>query len=315
MKKNLLSALLTLSLLGPWGCSKVYMPMSPNSSSSSTVPTPKFAAAWTKAGSTPLSNPQGIAADGNGNVYVVDTNADEVFKFDSNGNLKAQWGNMGNITLDLPSGAAVYNGNLYVADSGNERVVEYDSNGNVLAVLSPTGSNGGLLFAYPTGVSFDQQGNLYVADNSNAVYEFNSSLRLTAQWGTGSTQGIFSYPVVSVEDKSGNIYVANYNGNDIIKVNAQQSTVSSWGQSGSQTGDFASPSDVKMDSNGNVYVVDTGNNRVQVFNSNGTYLTLWGQGSNASENLNQPSNITLDGNGNAYVADTGNARVVKYSLN
>ena len=303
--------------LGPWGCSKVFTPLSPNHiSTPSSVPTPKYSAAWTKAGSAPLSSPQGIAVDANGNVYVVDTNWDEVFKFDANGSLLAQWGNTGNITLDLPSGAAVYNGNLYVADSGNERVVEYDTNGNVLAVLSPTASDGALLFAYPTGVSFDKQGNLYVSDNSDAVYEFNASLHLTAQWGTsGATQGVFNYPVVSVEDGSGNIYVANNNSDNIVKVDSQTNTATTWGQAGGQNGQFNGPSGIQLDSNGNVYVVDTGNDRVQMFNSNGTYMTLWGQGSDSSQNLNQPNSIALDGNGNAYVADTGNARVVKYSMN
>jgi tripartite motif-containing protein 71 len=320
MKKLFLLSIVSLSLAGPWGCGRMSSPTSPasqNNSSitASTVPQAVYASAWSAAGTGHLINPEGIAVDASHNVYATDMYLDEVFKYDGNGNPLAQWGNSGDTTLDQPQGVAVYNGNVYVADGSNARVVEYDPNGNVLALVRPESADGGL-FTYPTGISFDQAGNMYVSDNSDEVYEFNSSLQLTNQWGaSGFTQGLFNYPVVSAEDNSGDIYVVDNNSDNVVKFNPRQGTSSTWGQSGSQAGQFDGPSDVKLDSQGNVYVVDTGNNRVEVFNSNGTYLTQWGQGGSSSQNLNGPESMSIDSNNNVYVVDNGNQRVVKYTLN
>ncbi len=321
MKKLLsLSALANILLLGPWGCghmSNMTAPVLKSSSSQqvSTVPNPSYAAAWSQAGSVSFGNPQDVAVDENNNVYVTDAYLGEVFKFDSNGRLLAQWGNTGANALSDPNGIAVENGNIYVADSSNDRIVEYDPNGNMLAQLCPETADGYYMFVFPTGISFDPSGNLYVTDNSDQVYQFNSSLQLTAQWGaSGTANGAFNYPVDSVEDGSGNIYVVDNNSDNVVKFNPSLNSIATWGQSGSQNGQFQGPNDVKMDSNGNVYVVDTGNDRVEVFNIDGTYETQWGNVS-GSQGLSWPTGIALDSNGNAYVVDNGNNRIVKYTLN
>ena len=316
MKKLFFLGTLILSLMGgPWGCGKMMSPISPTAQnapaqSPTATGTPVYSSQWTMADSQPLSNPLGIAVDGSNNVYVTDADLDEVLKYDANGNLLSHWGNVGQTTLDQPSGIAVKNGNVYVADSANSRVVEYDSNGTVLGIIQPV--NGEYYtFVYPTGISFDAAGNLYVSDNSDAVYQFDNSSHLTAQW---TANGSLNFPVVSLEDASGNVYVANYNSNNIVKFNPQLGTVSTWGQSGTQTGRFNGPSDVKLDPNGNVAVVDTDNNRIQVFSTAGTFLTQWGQDTNSANSLNSPNSLAYDSNGNVFVVDSGNSRVVKYTV-
>jgi len=275
--------------------------------------TPAFVSSWTSAGSTSLINPQGIALDANGNIYVTDLYLAKVVKYDANGTLLADWGSRSGVTLSEPTGIAVQNGNIFVADSSNARVVEFDANGNFVAQVNPTDTDGSPLFVYPTGVSFDKQGNLYVSDNSDEVYQFNNSLQLTGQWGTGSTQGIFDYPVVSAEDGFGNIYVANNNSDRITKLTPSTNAISTWGTFGTQQGQFDGPVDLKLDASGNVYVVDTGNNRIQEFTASGAFLSQFGADSNNVQGLNGPTGMAIDGNGNIYVVDNGNARIVKYS--
>lgn len=310
-----LAVLASISFIGPWGCghmANVAAPVAKTvTSSTSTVPNPVYAASWSAAGAISLVNPQGVAVDSNGNVYVTDMNQEQVFKFDSNGNLLAHWGNTGETTLDQPNGIAVKNGNVYVADSSNDRIVEYDANGNLLATVRPTGLDGYDLFLYPTGVSFDPSGNLYVVDNTDQVYEFNSSLQLAGQW---NANGALNYPSISAEDASGNIYVANNNADNVVKFNPATNSVATWGQTGSGNGQFSGPNDVKMDANGNVYVVDMGNNRVEVFDANGNYQTQFGNVA-GTQGLNGPTGMAIDSNGNAYVVDNGNNRIVKYTLN
>lgn len=316
--KILLLMIMGLSLAGPWGCAKMSNITAPVSKSNVTsgspsVPQAVYAGVWSATGTGNLANPVGIAMDTNNNVYATDMDLDQVLKYGSNGNFLAQWGNSGNTTLDQPQGMTVYNGNIYVADGSNARVVEYDTNGNELAQISPVVDDA-RLFVYPTGISFDQAGNMYVSDNSDEVYEFNTSLELTNQWGaTGFTSGLFDYPVVSAEDNSGNIYVVNNNSDNVVKFNPAQGTSSVLGQYGSGNGQFSGPNDVKFDAQGNVYVVDTGNSRVEVFNSNGTYLTQFGQGGTAAQNLSWPYSISISST-SAYVVDNGNKRIVEYTL-
>lgn len=320
MKKLIaLGTLVAFNFIGPWGCGHITNPTSPMSKStttSATIPNPIFASAWSSAGSTAFVNPQGIALDSNHNVYVTDLYLGEVFEFDENGNLLAQWGNTGSNPLNEPMGIVIENGNIYVADAANARIVEFSSTGSVLAELTPTTPDGSYLFNYPTGVSVDNLGNLYVADNTDEVYEFNASLQLVAQWGvSGATQGLFNYPVVAVEDSLDNVYVANNNADNVIKFNINTGAVSKWGQSGQQNGQFNGPSDVKLDVNGNVYVVDSGNNRIQIFNASGSFLSVFGDVQNSTQGLNLPESMAIDSNGTAYVVDNGNNRIVKYTLN
>ena len=314
-----LTILAALTFIGSWGCGHITNPTSPMSKSnttSATIPNPVYTSAWSNAGSTAFVNPQGIAVDINHYVYVTDLYLGEVFKFDENGSLLAQWGNTGADPLNEPMGIAVENGNIYVADAANARIVEYSPTGEILAKLTPTTADGNYLFDYPTGISFDTLGNLYVADNTNEVYEFNTSLQLVNQWGNnGATRGLFNYPVDAVEDSSGNVYVANNNMDNVIKFNINTSLASTWGQSGQQNGQFNGPSDVALDSSGDVYVVDTGNNRVQIFDASGAYLSQFGNVLNSTQGLNFPESMAIDTNGTVYVVDNGNNRIVKYTLN
>src|SRR5581483_4646613 len=248
MKNAILITILSLTILSQWGCSQKIAPFAPTAAPSqlaAPVATPQasFAAQWTYAGTSLLNTPVGIAVDGDQVVYVTDSFLGEVLKYDMNGDLMAQWGKGGSDNLDQPSGIAVHNGNVYVADSANSRVVEYDPNGVEIAVVEPKDFSGDL-FAYPTGVSFDSLGNLYVSDNSDVVYQFNSALVLTAQWGnSGNTDGKFNYPVVTAEDNSGNVYVAANNSDAIFKYNTTTNLLTSWGTTGPDNGHFKGPSD------------------------------------------------------------------------
>jgi DNA-binding beta-propeller fold protein YncE len=124
-----------------------------------------------------FNGPYGVAADGAGNVYVLDSRNHRVQKLDSNGRLLAMWGrNGGDGTsgrqpgeLGDPRGIEVDRwGNVYVADHGNARVQKFSPDGELLALWgrnccdASTGSGPGE-FWEPRGVAVDSQGNLYVA--------------------------------------------------------------------------------------------------------------------------------------------------------
>uniref|UniRef100_UPI00114F8951 serine/threonine-protein kinase PknD n=1 Tax=Mycobacterium avium TaxID=1764 RepID=UPI00114F8951 len=107
---------------------------------------------------TGLYQPQGLAVDANGTVYVADFN-NRVVKLAAGSNTPTVLPFVG---LNYPQGVAVdAAGNVYVADRGNSRVVKLDARSNTQTDLPFTGLN------HPDGVAVDASGTVYVSDSDN----------------------------------------------------------------------------------------------------------------------------------------------------
>ncbi len=149
-------------------------------------------------GNKQFSDPEGIAIDGSGNIYVADYMNCRIQKLDHNGNYLTQWGSMGsgNLQFLYPIGIAVDSSNyVYVTDFGNNRVVKYDSNGNYQTQWGTSGS-GNKQFIQPIGIGVDHSGYVYVADSyNNRIQKFDSNGNYQTQWGSsGSGNKQFSDP-------------------------------------------------------------------------------------------------------------------------
>lgn len=195
-----------------------------------------FVMAWGGPGNgdNQFASPIGIAADGAGNVYVVDHGNHRVQKFNvtnSGGTWQANhvrtWGGLGSGPgqLNNPYGIALDAQNtLWVADGGNGRVVRFDANGNYMSVVGWPGTGDGQ-FITPTWVSFDSAGSMYVtetnSDPSNLlapdishqrIQKFNAAGQFVSKWGSyGENGGQFRLPFQVVVDLAGDsAYVSDY---------------------------------------------------------------------------------------------------------
>jgi len=94
-------------------------------------------------GNGQFNNPQGVAVDSLGNVYVTDNANNRVEKFTSGGVFGLAWGTggSGNSQFNGVIGiAADTSGNIFVGDFNNNRVQKFDSNGNYLTQWGGAGS-------------------------------------------------------------------------------------------------------------------------------------------------------------------------------
>jgi serine/threonine-protein kinase len=192
-----------------------------------------------------LYQPQALAVDTNGAVYVSDfnnrvvkllagSNNQEVLPFDG---------------LSYPEGVAVDSGgSVYVADRGNDRVVKLEARSKDQTVLPFDGLEN------PDGVAVDRAGSVYVTDTDN-----NRVLKLASG---SSDQTVLPLTGVAVPwgiavDDAGNVYVTEHDSNKVMKLVAGSVSPAVLPFTGLNT-----PLDVAVGKDGNVYVADRGNDRV-----------------------------------------------------
>ena len=155
-----------------------------------------------------FARPWGIAVSGLGDLYITDSDSDEIVRLSSSGDVVARFGGFGDGTgrLRQPTGIVVdASGRVYVADSGNGRIAVFDAFGGFLDAYGEGELRG------PRGLCIDSSRRLIVADTENdriAVFAVTGELLLThgvAGDGTGS----FSNPLSVAVNGNGSIYVAD----------------------------------------------------------------------------------------------------------
>ena len=244
-----------------------------------------------------FNNPQGIATDAAGNVYVADSFNDRIQMFTPGGTYITGWGEYGTDDgqFRLPVGVAVDSaGNLYVADSYNDRIQRRSPDG-VWESLNEPGQ-----FDRPEGVAVDNAGNVYVADTYNNQFQWRSP---EGVWESLGEPGQFDLPKDVAVDSAGNLYVTDSH-NDQIQRRSPDGVWTVWGDSA-----FSSPVGIAVDAEDTIYVVDRDNNRIQKLNSGGTVTATWGEFGSWPGKMSYPTYLAVGPGGGIYVADTGNDRV------
>jgi uncharacterized protein (TIGR03437 family) len=313
--------------------------------------------------SAQLRDPYGVAVDAAGNIYIADESSSVVRKVGTDGTIITVAGNgiagyagdnaqAATAQLNYPFGlAADALGNIYIADTENNRIRKIAANGIISTVAGNgargySGDNGSAISATldePAAVAVDAVGNLYIADESNAVVRkvANNGIISTVA-GNGNnysgdngpaTNAQLHWPAGVAVDAADNLYIADAYDNRIRKVAtsgvittvAGNGTAGYSGDSGPATSaQLDYPFGIAVDAVGDLYIADTYSHRIRKIAPNGTISTVAGNGTAgysgdngpaASAQLNDPYGVAVDAAGNVYVADTANNRIRKIATN
>ncbi|HXB73924.1 MAG TPA: IPT/TIG domain-containing protein [Candidatus Acidoferrales bacterium] len=258
-----------------------------------------------------LNNPEGIAVDAAGNLYIADTFNNRIRKVTTDGNIATVAGSGSEIYggdnnpatvagMGLPPDVAVDgSGNLYIADFGGSRIRQVT--GGIIRTVA--GSTNGappidgqeafnLRFNGPTGVAVDATGAFYFAEGSIGS-------------GTGLARGvarIWKVSATAILTTLAGTGVQDFGGDGGPAAAAQLNT----------------PTAIALDVQSNLYIADSLNHRIRKLAPGGTITTVAGTGvpgfagevgPPAGALLNTPEGVGVDGAGNLYIADTRNSRI------
>lgn len=189
-------------------------------------------------------------------------------------------------------------GNLFVADTGNHVIRKVTPDGVVstfAGVTQEAGSEDGNLarFTYPSAITVDRAGNVYVADNASVIRKVTPDGWVTTLAGRSGERGNADGRGSAARFRLGNI--------------------------GQQSSYYATGGGLASDGDGNIYVADTGNGTIRKVTPDGVVTTIAGSagqfgdldGNRETARFLSPLKLAVDSAGNLYVTnDTEKVRKI-----
>ena len=283
-----------------------------------------------------LHDPEGLAVDSAGRVYISDHQNYRIRMVDTNGTISTVAGTGSSFgssfdgmpatqaVLGSPEGLAVdASDNLYIADRSGIRKVS----GGVISTVANSGG-------FETGVAW-ANGIVYFTDPylQKAYQVVGGTMSAIAGNGTAGYSGDggpapaaqLNSPVGIAADAAGNVFIADTANNRVRVITG--GTITTYAGTGSTLtpdGSAASGAQitqaqkVTMDGQGGYYFSEEFNHVVRHVDATGRLTTVAGNGTQGfsgdggpatSAQLNNPVGLAVDTSGNLYIADQSNGRV------
>ena len=272
-----------------------------------------------------LYEPQGLAVDASGNLYIADSLDNRIRRVDAQ---------TGIITTVAGTGDPCSNSTSACGDGGAATSADLNT---------------------PFGIAVDASGNLYIADTFDHRIRFvNSGGTISTYAGTGAicnpsytacgdggspTAALLHLPKDVVLDSSDDLYIADTADHRIRMVNSAATVISTVaglvcsscttnegfsGDRGSPTAALLNfPRGLTVDNVGNIVIADGGNQRIRVVSAGGspTINTIAGGGSAGdggpptSATLAKPLTVVIEPSGNYLIADQAHHRIRRVTVN
>ena len=256
-----------------------------------------------------LNQPEGVAVDLAGNLYITEAQNRRLRRVDAAGVINTlagdgSWSFHGDGLLATQGGyynaydvASDANGNLFVVEDNNDQIVRIDAITGIASVVAGTGERGfsgdggsaiDAQLSSPRGLAFDGSGNLFISDQGNGRIRKVDS-------GTG-----------------------------LISTVAGGGVFPNLGDGGPATAAYLQfPDGLIVDIAGNLIIADDGNNRIRQVDTLGKITTIAGNGTSGFSGdgglatdamISRPVGVSLDSQGRVYIADRSNHRVRRINL-
>lgn len=262
-----------------------------------------------------FNDPKDITVDGDGNIWVADTN--RVVKYDVTGNFLQNYpadnpydSGSSSERFDFVRGIAVHENNLFVSDSNNHCIQIFDiSSGSPIfsATIGETGipGNDNTHFNYPGRITIDTNGILYVVDiDNNRVQQCTNS----GSWNCLTYVDNLNYPQ-GIDVHGTDVYVTNTDNLEILKCSAI-------GNCTKFNQDYSEIHDVAIDSSGIVYGSFSRESIIIKYDTDGSILeTFIGQPNipylTNTNHFNAPR-VYIDSSENIIIIEEKGQRLLKF---
>ena len=309
-----------------------------------------------------LFSPIGVAVDSAGNVFIQDFLNHRVRRVSAatsiittvagNGGEGYTGDHSYGASAEInPSGIAIdKKGNLFISDGAHGVVRRVDNSTGIITTVVGNGAwgysgDGGHATAASLrenlGLTFDNLGNLYIADAGNHVVRMVDTGGIistvagvdTAGYsgdGFAATAAKLDSPSAVAVDTSGVLYITDYNNNVIRRVDTGIITTYAGVNAlvAGHTGDNGMATDATLnyphgiatDNHGNLFIADANNNVIRKVDQFGIITTVVGNGTFGfggdlgyvtGANLFNPYGVAVDAAGHIFIADANNERVRK----
>lgn len=181
----------------------------------------------------------------------------------------------------------------------------------------------GYNFGETTGVDFDKQGNIWVANRGAwPIMQFDKSGKMLQAWSSDTvrmTPGVGKGTHGLKVDVNGNIWLGDVDGHINFKFSPEGRLLMTLGnRQGAANGNDSKSGFNKQTNfwplaNGNMLISDGYvNSRIVEFTNDGHYVRQFGTAGKGDGQFTLPHGVTMDSKGNIYVADRGNSRMQKF---
>lgn len=244
----------------------------------------------------PLSEPNAITSDVQGNIFIADTGNNRILKFNSDGKLLNSIGGFGweNQQFDRPVDVCAKSVlDIFVADYNNQRIERYDKDLNYISTLTSDESQSeDLQFGYPRSISISIHGELTLIDSENSrILKINSFGEPELSFGNfADGRGKLDEPIQIDIGRNERIYVSDKAGKRIVVYDYFGNFLTEIG-----TGVLKEPTGIFFDLNNRLWIADVGCKEVFAFSSDGALLFRTNKIDSQRSKLSRPVDVAVAG--------------------